>query len=643
MSWLYTIVFAGLVLSSQGNSATNAEPGTVCESPSTYAAVAAQDETEKFEQSYPLNANGRVNVSNVNGSVTVEAWDRNEVRLEYTKIADSKERLADVEIRIESRADYFSVETDYGNWRKSGDRWRSGKLNVEFKLMVPRGATLNEIETVNGSVAVSNFTNFTKVSAVNGSVKATNLRGTARLSTVNGEVDADFDRLESGSRISLDTVNGKVRLTIPSDSNATLRADSLNGNIVNDFGLPVRKGKYIGRDLYGKIGSGEVQIKLDSVNGGLTVNRKNDGKSLSPAVNLLPQKEKDDDDWEKDDPDLAGSKAMKANKDIAKAVKDSQKESAKAIASAQAAISVIEPVISSVTSESIKLSADALAKSAEVLKSKNLQRQIEISQLMQRDALARIANIGFSSPMPHIEKKSGVFVVKGTPKVSIDANGCSVKVQGWDRSEVQYRVVQFGDQRNREPLKFREDHSETAVNIIVENPDGRRGGFFGDVTRTRIEVFVPRKANLKVVSEGELRVEGVTGEIELKGSDEPINIRDVDGKLKVTNSDGMIRVIGFRGEIDAETSDGMINLEGEFRRLNARGSDGSISLTLPEGTSADIEANCNELKGDGIALTRVSSTEEKTKYRVGSGGPLFQIQTDGEIQIRGAGMLRESY
>lgn len=643
MSWIYTIVFAGLVFSSQGSSTSKAEAATKCEAPMAYTIAA--DETEKFEQTYPLNANGRVNVSNVNGSILVEAWDRNEVKLEYTKIADSRDRLADVEIRIDSRADYFSAETDYGNWRKSGDQWKSGKLNVEFKLMVPRGAVLNEVETVNGSVAVSNFTNFTKISAVNGSVKATNLRGTARLSTVNGEVVADFERLDSGSKISLDTVNGKVNLTIPSDSNATLKADSLNGSIVNDFGLPVRKGKYVGRDLYGKIGTGDVQIKLDSVNGSLTVSLKNDGKPLSPTVNLLPQKNKDDDNWDKDDGSaISEMRSEKINTDIAKAVKDSQKAAAKGIADAQVALANIQPEISKITTESITRSTEALARSAEVIGSRDFQRQVEQAQVKQREVLMRMAEIGFSPTMPRVEKKSGVFVVKGTPKVTIDAEGCSVKVSGWDKSEVEYRVVQFGDQRNRTPLKFREDHSESAVNIVVENPNynSTRGGFFGDTSRVRVEVFVPRKANLKIRANGELRVEGVTGDIELTGSDEPINVRDVDGKLRVNNSDGMIRVIGFRGEIEAETSDGMINLEGDFRKLTARGSDGSISLILPEGTSADIEANCDELKGDGITLTRISSNEEKTKYRVGKGGPLFQIETAGDIKIRGADVIRET-
>ncbi len=84
-------------------------------------------------------------------------------------------------------------------------------------LTTDRRAQILEILRQNGSVTVSNFTNFTKISAVNGSVKATNIRGTARLSTVNGEVDADFDRLESGTKINAETVNGRVRISIPSD------------------------------------------------------------------------------------------------------------------------------------------------------------------------------------------------------------------------------------------------------------------------------------------------------------------------------------------------------------------------------------------------------------------------------------------
>ena len=126
-------------------------------------------------------------------------------------------------------------------------------MTVTFKLTVPRTAVLNEIETVNGSIILSNLTSNCKVSTVNGEVSARNLRGNTNLSTVNGIVDADFEKLDPNVRINLETVNGKVLLVIPSDADATLKADTVNGSITNEFGLPVRKGRYVGRDLYGKV------------------------------------------------------------------------------------------------------------------------------------------------------------------------------------------------------------------------------------------------------------------------------------------------------------------------------------------------------------------------------------------------------
>lgn len=641
MSWLYTVIFAGLVLSSNGD--PTSRPGHSAFDALPAATARQADETENFERSYPLNANGRVNISNVNGSITVEAWDRSEVKLQYTKVSDSKERLAEVEVRIDSRADYFSVETKYDNWKRNdGARWKSGKLSVEFRLMVPRTAMLNEIETVNGSITVSDFTNFTNVSAVNGTVKATNIRGTAKLSTVNGEVAADLDRLESGSKIDLSTVNGKVNLIIPSDANATVKADSLNGSITNDFGLPVRKGKYVGRDLYGRIGSGDVQIKLSSVNGALSVGRRNDGRNPNPAIDLLPQKGQSD-DWDNDSA-FAQASAAKMNRDIARAVKETEKVSAKAAAEAQKEWLKIQPEIAKITADSLDVSLDAIETSVDLVKiQENTQKMVENAQRLQKNAVARIADISFPGGMPTVEKKSNSFPIKGVPKVTVKAPGCSVKVSGWDKSEVQYRVIQFQGSRDRRPLNIREEKSESAVTIIVDDAGDRsRPGFFGlGPGRMRwIEVMVPNKSDLKIDADGELRVEGVTGNVELSGSDQPINVRDMDGKLRVTNSDGLIRVIGFRGEINAATSDGMISLEGDFQKVNAVADDGAISLTLPENTSADLEASCDSLKGEGIQLTQLSTTPQKTKYRIGNGGPLFQIETNGDIAVRGAGMLR---
>lgn len=600
--------------------------------------VVLADETERFDQSYPLNANGRVSVSNINGSITVEAWDKNEVKLEAVKTADSKETLAEVEIRIDAKPDYFCVEADYGNWKNRGTKgdWRQGKkMEVQFRLSVPRTAILDEIETVNGSVIVSNFTNQTKVSAVNGEVKATNLRGAANLSTVNGTVTADFDRLEAGSKIALETVNGQVNLLIPSDSNATLRADSVNGIISNEFGLPVRKGKYVGRDLYGKIGTGDVQVKLDSVNGGLSIGRKKDGKSASPAVNLLPQKDKDDADWDSDDDEDKNEDkdndddddgmakvridTRKMNKDIAKSMKEVRKE-----------VSRIEPAIA-------KIDAETMKKIAESVKLEDIDAQVRAGLDRQRESLARIRTTNWESRTPVIEKKSNSFTVKGVPKVTIDAKGCGVRVSGWDKQEVRYVVTKVATTKVQAPIQMKEEQTATGVNLVVINkdPEATAGNFLDDMNRIRVEVFVPKKSDLKIITNGEIRLEGVTGEIDLSGADEAINVRDSGGKLHLASGDARVRVIGFNGDLDSQTYDGEVYLEGKFDSLSAKSNDGTIVLTLPEDANASLLSN-TDVEGYGVNLTQVN----EKNWQLGKGGSKYTFAfTDGKLVVRSKCMI----
>jgi DUF4097 and DUF4098 domain-containing protein YvlB len=258
---------------------------------------AATIQDERFEQIYNLNLNGKIQASNINGSIKVTTWDSPQVRLVAVKSADNPEDLKYVQVKVESTDSLFSVKAEYPNSdRRKEENWKNlGDVKVEFELTVPRTANLAGITTVNGDVTVDGTAGTTNATTVNGSVKATNLGGAAKLTTVNGTVEADFDSLVSGSNIKLSTVNGTVNLMLPSDADATIKASSLSGSITNDFGLPVRKGDYVGRDMYGRLGNGDISIKLSSVSGSLAVNRKNDGRSVNPATNLLNMKDEDND------------------------------------------------------------------------------------------------------------------------------------------------------------------------------------------------------------------------------------------------------------------------------------------------------------------------------------------------------------
>lgn len=639
MSWLYSIVLAGVMFSTEGNVPV---AKNYSYTDSNTKKVVKFDETERFEQSYPLSATGRVSVSNVNGSILIETWDRNEVKLVAVKTASDKEKLSEVECQISSTPTTFSVETDYGDWKRDGRGWKNnGRVQVEYTLTVPRNAVLNEIETVNGSVKISNATNTVRASAVNGEVRATNLRGMANLSTVNGTVYADFDQLQTGSRIQLDTVNGTVDLTIPSDANATLRADSVNGSITNDFGLPVRKGQYVGRDLYGKVGTGDVQIRLNSVNGGLNIRRKNDGKNTNPAVNLLPQKANDDEDWDDDD-DEDSDNDKESMKEAAKAKRDMDRE----VRRTQREIQRIKPAIAEAVKEATSTIAPTVTTDVTTAISttmtEEVQAKIKASMDEKKAALAKLAAINWVAGSPYIEKKSDSFAVKGNPKVTINANNCDVNVRGWDRNEVKYSVTKISRERNQTPVQSTADHTDSAVDIkVVNNSASQNEGIYDtSLTRILVEVYVPKKSNLRIVTNREIRLEGVSGELDLTGSEGAVNVRDSDGKLRVYSDCGKVRVIGFKGEVDVKTIDATVSLEGEFTKISGKSDNGSFILTLPGDANADILANVEAISIENLPVPKQVA---EGNWRFGKGGAKYNFTVaDGQIFVRNANALKAS-
>src|SRR5258705_8743428 len=103
---------------------------------------------------------------------------------------------------------------------------------------------LESIELVNGSLDIDGTEGSVKASSINGRVNARGLLGEAKLSTINGSLEATFTQLNESASIDLGSVNGDLRIIIPSNANASIRAGTVHGGISNDFGLPVKHGEY---------------------------------------------------------------------------------------------------------------------------------------------------------------------------------------------------------------------------------------------------------------------------------------------------------------------------------------------------------------------------------------------------------------
>ena len=152
---------------------------------------------------------------------------------------------------------------------------------VRFTVHLPRGVKV-DVSTVNGAVAIEGAAAPVAATTVNGRVLVHTSVGPVTASTVNGSIEAAMDALTAGN-IELETVNGAVTAILPSRLNAVVDAATINGRVETDFPLQVT-GKISPRHLRGTIGSGGITLKLNTINGSVTIRRADGHTVIVPPV-----------------------------------------------------------------------------------------------------------------------------------------------------------------------------------------------------------------------------------------------------------------------------------------------------------------------------------------------------------------------
>ena len=228
--------------------------------------------TEEFHRTVPLSADGRVSLHNINGGVTITGWERNEVQIDAVKKADTQQKLQEATIEIESSSSSVDIRTKYPEGRN-----HNNPATVTYELHVPHAARLDSINLVNGSLTIAQFGGDVRAELVNGSSTSHDLAGRTEISSVNGSVQAFYRSLDNVKEVRLKSVNGSVKLGLPSSPNADVSVSTVNGGISTDFPLTVQ-GKFMSHRIDGKLGNGGTRIEISNVNG--SVHIANDGGAL---------------------------------------------------------------------------------------------------------------------------------------------------------------------------------------------------------------------------------------------------------------------------------------------------------------------------------------------------------------------------
>lgn len=266
-----------------------------------------------IDEKRPLDADGRVAVNNLAGSIEVVAWDRNEVAI-------SGELGEDVEeLEISGTSKSLTVHVRYPR-RKNG--------SVEetlLRLQVPKNASLDlegvsadirvsgtagalsassvsgdiearvssgeiTLSTVSGDVVLDAPSARTELQSVSGDVEARGLRGTVKAETVSGDLSIDGGtfksvaaesvsgdlrlmalELESGAELRAETLSGEIAVRLARAPDAQVTLKTFSGSLRSDFGRAQGDDR---RTFEQTLGSGKGRIELNSFSGDIYLGKR---------------------------------------------------------------------------------------------------------------------------------------------------------------------------------------------------------------------------------------------------------------------------------------------------------------------------------------------------------------------------------
>jgi DUF4097 and DUF4098 domain-containing protein YvlB len=223
---------------------------------------------ETLEETRAFDSGGTFRLENVNGTVTIETWSEETVRITAEKAANNERALEAIEIDIDGEGDWVEVKTHLPRSRMffgSGGK-------VDYRITLPAKARV-EVETVNGKLDVEGIEGLVRASTVNGSVEVARVSGEVETSTVNGSIKATYLDVDPDGRHRFSTTNGSVTLYLPPDASGEFEAQTVNGSIKTDFPLEVT-GKFGSRRLRGRLGDGRGTFDISTVNGSVRIREK---------------------------------------------------------------------------------------------------------------------------------------------------------------------------------------------------------------------------------------------------------------------------------------------------------------------------------------------------------------------------------
>lgn len=210
----------------------------------------------------------------------------------------------------------------------------------------------------------------------------------------------------------------------------------------------------------------------------------------------------------------------------------------------------------------------------------------------------------------------------------VRASRGTVDVRAHDTDEVRVEAEARGRQADR--VRFTLEQSGNDVRFEVHT-EGWLLGLFGALD-VRVRLWVPRRYGLALrASGGDVRVDGLTGDLGLKTSGGDLAVTQVVGQVELITSGGNVEIEHLDGDVRLRTSGGHLTLRDIYGDIDARSSGGKLSV---DGVDGSVRAKSS---GGGISIVFLGDPEGEIESSGGSVEVFVREDASFEVDAKSSG------
>jgi DUF4097 and DUF4098 domain-containing protein YvlB len=207
------------------------------------ASPALAKDTERVDRNVPIRADGKVQLKNFSGKVTITGTNRADVAIHAVRRAD-RDRLDHIHLEISETGSGILIDAN-----KKDDSWRDRDNNVvetDFDIEVPADVRLD-------------------LTVFSSNVQIKDVRGSQKIKTFSGEVDLNGT---SGS-IDAETFSGSITVGLANSAGGHVDFDSFSGSLQSD--PPMQLHSTSRRHFTAELGSGTNEYRFKTFSGDVRI------------------------------------------------------------------------------------------------------------------------------------------------------------------------------------------------------------------------------------------------------------------------------------------------------------------------------------------------------------------------------------